>query len=70
MPHVDSEVRATACEDKFAVSTGTDVLNFVRVCNQTHSLVRVAVERQLDQTNDLLVCGVKKVLLSVATMII
>ena len=70
MPHVDSEVRATACEDKFAVSTGTDVLNFVRVCNQTHSLVRVAVKGQLDQTNDLLVCGVKKVLLSVATMII
>ena len=70
MPHVDSEVRATTCEDKLAVSAGTDVLNFVRVCNETHSLVRVAVERQLDQTDDLLVRGVKKVLLSIASMVI
>ena len=70
MPHVDREVRTTACEDKLAVSAGTDVLDFVRVCDETHSLVRVAVERQLDQTDDLLVRGVKKVLLSIAAMVV
>ena len=55
MPHVDGKISSTACENILSIGGSADILHFVGVSNQTHRLVRVAVERQLDEADDLLV---------------
>ena len=70
MPHVNCEVSATASEDVFAVGRGTEVLHLIGVGNQTHGLVRVSVQGQLDQSDDLFSCLVEHVLFSFAIAVL
>jgi hypothetical protein len=70
VPHVDGKISSTACENILSIGGSADILHFVGMSNQTHRLVRVAIERQLDEADDLLVGGVKHVLLSVASVLL
>ena len=70
MPHVNCEVGTTAGEDVLAIGRRGNVLHLVRVRDQTHGLVRVTVERQLDQSNDLLGGLVEQVLLAVTETVL
>ena len=62
-PNIDSKVLSTASEYKSAVRRDADVCNLVWVRDETHGFVWIAIERQFDEADDLLVRGVEQVLL-------
>mmetsp|Transcript_28527 Transcript_28527/g.35262 ORF Transcript_28527/g.35262 Transcript_28527/m.35262 type:complete len:209 (+) Transcript_28527:725-1351(+) len=66
VPHVDSEVATTTREDVLAVARRANILHLIGVSDQTHRLMRVAIEGKLDETDDFLGGLVEKVLLAVA----
>ena len=69
-PHIDSEVTSSTSENILAVRACTNILHFIWVGNESHSLVRVTVERQLDKTNDFLVGRVEQVLLAIPALLV
>ena len=55
-PHVNSKIVITASEDIFTICRDTNILDISWMSDKTHSLMWISIKRQLDQSNDLLVC--------------
>mmetsp|Transcript_30040 Transcript_30040/g.96912 ORF Transcript_30040/g.96912 Transcript_30040/m.96912 type:complete len:318 (+) Transcript_30040:799-1752(+) len=62
-PHVDGQIRPARGEDPGAIGGHRHRAHRARVRNQPHALARVAVKRQPDQTDDLVVRRVGRVAL-------
>jgi len=56
VPHVDSEVVATACKDVLSIRARANILHFIWMGDQTHRFVRITVERKLDEPDNFLGC--------------
>lgn len=64
-PHVNGQVLTTTSEQILAIRRSADIFHDVGVRDQAHGLVRVAIQRHLDEADDLLFRSVYKELVGV-----
>lgn len=70
LPHVDAQVVGARCEEQLAVDCAADAGYFRRVSNQSHCVVRVALQWQLDDTYNLVLGRIGHVLILVVVLLV